>query len=761
MNISNFIEELKRRNVFKVAAAYAIAGWLIIQIATSVFPAFEFPGWTTQFVIILVGIGFPMALIFAWAFELTPEGLKKSIEVEITESVTDRTGKKLNGLIIGVLSVALFFVLIERVFFATSGMIEDESIGISKASIAVLPFADMSPGGDQEYFSDGLSEELLNVLAKIENLKVAGRTSSFKFKGQNEDLKLIGDQLGVNHILEGSIRKSGDQIRITAQLISVKDGFHLWSETYDRTYNASNLFKIQDEISQQVLNELKVRLLNEDENLTEFESIPTHDVEAYEAFLKGNELLVNRKPEEIKDAIESYKRAVSIDASFGHAYARLSMAYNLLYAYGDIDKEDVTDLIREAADQAIFIDPSIAQAYAGLSRYYALKEDSENEIKAIEKAHELNPGDSEIINWYAVSVGIENQIKGDSLLLVAYDLDPLSPVITRNASNAYYRKRDFDKAIELLDKNIEQNPDYIPTYTRKISILQEEPLGKLDKAFIQAYQGYQKNPEDLNFIVLLRNTSFGFELDSLADFLNREIIRLFPNNPAGIDAKLRFKYEEMNALMDEGKYTEARAFAEENLSKEIEEDREGFEVFFDNVEQSTRFNDHFENYEFEEAYEIIKETYPEYLSDTLTTHPEYNMETWRIKYLFKQVGRDDLYKNLDKLDFEFGDWIEFKYDRDFTKEDPNVVYQLAMERLYNNDIERYTEILEELYFNRNYKGYAWNTYFDQPHEIELLEDKELKVLIDRIQADQDRMKNNVIQFLKDEGAWKDSWEEDN
>ena len=210
MNISNFIEELKRRNVFKVAVAYAIAGWLIIQIVATVFPAFEFPGWTTQFVIILVGIGFPLALIFAWAFELTPEGLKKSKEVDITESVTDRTGKKLNGVIISVLSIALFFVVTERVFFAEASFIENQSelADFQTASIAVLPFVNMSGDENNEFFSDGLSEELLNALAKVKEMKVAGRTSSFKFKGKNEDLKIVGDQLGVGQrLLTGNLQQ--------------------------------------------------------------------------------------------------------------------------------------------------------------------------------------------------------------------------------------------------------------------------------------------------------------------------------------------------------------------------------------------------------------------------------------------------------------------------------------------------------------------------------------------------------------------------
>ncbi|GAB5410304.1 MAG: hypothetical protein BalsKO_26690 [Balneolaceae bacterium] len=388
-----------------MATAYTIAGWLIIQICATTFPYLNLPDWLITAVIIFVLIGFPISLIIAWAFELTPEGLKKSKEVDITDSVTKATGKKLNGIIISVLSVAVFFLIIERVFFAKSSILEEaQSINFENASIAVLPFADLSPDGDQEYFSDGLSEELLNVLAKVEDMKVAGRTSSFKFKGQNENLKLIGAELDVNHILEGSVRKAGNTIRITAQLIKVSDGFHMWSETYDREYTAENIFRIQDEISQMVLNELKVRLLNEGEALTELETIPTEDVEAYEAYLRGTELLRNRNPNEIKLAIEQFEKATELDPSFAQAFAYISFSYARLYDYGSIDKDEVADLIRSNADRALFINSNTPRAYAGLSGYYELKEDTANSVNAMKKAFELNPKDAEMVNSYGVTL---------------------------------------------------------------------------------------------------------------------------------------------------------------------------------------------------------------------------------------------------------------------------------------------------------------------------------------------------------------------
>jgi len=755
MQFQRFFRELKRRNVFRIATAYAIGGWLIIQICTSTFPYLNLPDWLITAVIVFVGIGLPIALIFAWAFELTPEGIKKSKEVDITASVTDRTGKKLNGIIITVLSMAVIFLLVERVFFATSGMIEVDSTEFTQASIAVLPFADLSPDGNQEYFSDGLSEELLNVLAKVENLKVAGRTSSFKFKGQNEDLKLIGEQLGVNHILEGSVRKSGDQIRITAQLISVNDGFHMWSETYDRTYNASNLFQIQDEISNQVLKELKLQLLGIDLEENIETEIPTQDIEAYEAYLKGNELIVNRKPEEIEQAIEEYKRALKIDPSFGWAYARLSIAYNLLYEYGNIDKEEVADLIRRNADQAIFIDPSIPQAYAGLSRYYSIKEDFENEVKAINKANELNPNDPEILNWYGVSIQLDDREKADSLYLEAYEIDPLSPVITSNVSSVYSRRGDYDKALQLLDKNIELNPEYGMSYVRIITLLRNEPQGKLDEAFIAAYKGYQERKEDLEFINLMITSAYQFDLDSLASIYEKEIIRLFPNNPRVENFGEMAKYDSLDIYYESKEYDKMLRYVERELPEMMEEQDFGKQIV------SMKYFDFFENKEYEKAVNILEEHYPFYFTDTLTVHPESYSASINGAYLFRKTGRineaEQLERLLLELPFEYPDFAKPEFDEDIKKENTRTLFQMATKYAYLNDPKKVAEIVNEIYFVRNAKNYGWEGRWEEEWYDGLRDHPELAAVLKRIEEDKKRMKDNVISFLKEEGVWNEVW----
>jgi TolB-like protein len=238
----SFFAELKRRNVVRVGVAYIVIGWLLAQVGEFAFENFGAPGWVLKTFIVVILLGLPLALFFAWAFELTPEGLKREKDVDRSQSITQLTGRKLDFFIIGALVLALGYFVWERQAMVdqvdsvprTAAPQAEQTVAPGKRSIAVLPFVAMTASQDDEFFADGLSEEILNVLARIEGLKVAGRTSAFYYKGKNEDLRTIADALGVTHILEGSVRRSGNQIRVTAQLIQAADGFHLWSETYDR-----------------------------------------------------------------------------------------------------------------------------------------------------------------------------------------------------------------------------------------------------------------------------------------------------------------------------------------------------------------------------------------------------------------------------------------------------------------------------------------------------------------------------------------------
>ena len=360
--MKQFFEELKRRNIFKVATAYGIVSWLIIQISDTVFPRFHFPDWTVTFVIILVIIGFPVALLLAWSFELTPEGIKKTVSVEKNTSISKRTGAKLNRIIIGVLALALGYFIYESRFSKSSENVESvvatAEVTTVEQSVAVLPFADLSEKKDQEWFSDGLTEEILNSLARLPQLKVASRTSAFEFKGTNEDIKIIANKLGVAHIVEGSVRRIGDRLKLTAQLIRASDGFHIWSQTYDRS--TADLFEVQEDIAEKIANALDIYL--DDQKRKRMFSSGTRNVEAFELFLQGKKIFMdsheNKTNQTLWDANVLFEKAMKADPKFVLPAINHMDAYShtVIGAVRDPILKDGPKLTKEEARQLLLND---------------------------------------------------------------------------------------------------------------------------------------------------------------------------------------------------------------------------------------------------------------------------------------------------------------------------------------------------------------------------------------------------------------------
>jgi TolB-like protein/Tfp pilus assembly protein PilF len=507
MNLPQLIEELKRRNVFKVATAYAIAGWLIIQVVTIIEAPLALPDWFDTMVIVLLGIGFPLALIFAWAFELTPDGIKKSVEVEQQVSILSQTGKKLNGLTTAILIATVVFLMVERLFFAPHAMQEEiaelTNLPTSEAaSIAVLPFVNMSEDQGNEYFSDGLSEELLNALAKLKKIKVAGRTSSFKFKGENQNLSVIASELGVNHILEGSVRKAGGRVRITAQLVQARDGFHMWSQSYDRELTTTNIFDIQEEIARQVLQELKVRLLPEEQ--AQLQAAPTQDIEAYQLYLKANQLVVDRNIDEMEAAIELYKEALRMDPGFASAHARLAIAYNLQWGYGNISLEENQALMKRQIELALGMDTNLAEGYAALGLYEHYEGNLKAAAVAFEKGLALNPNFIESYNWLALLYSEEylnEEKKQLALYKQGYEIDPLNPFAIINRAHASALEGKKEEVEDYVEKNLRINPDFLNTYRYYAFIKMHSPFGQMDEAVKNLDFAYSQRPKSSNTII--------------------------------------------------------------------------------------------------------------------------------------------------------------------------------------------------------------------------------------------------------------------
>jgi len=448
----SFFNELKRRNVFKVGIAYLVVAWLVAQVLQLVFEGFGTPDWAIKTLLVLLATGFPIALLFAWAFEMTPDGIKREHEVDRSHSITTQTGKKLNFVITVLMALALAYFAYDKFVLsagremaavetaleeATTLASTDQSAGKEKAesrnSIAVLPFVNMSSDTEQEYFSDGISEEILNALAKVKELKVAGRTSSFAFNGQNQDLRSIGEALGVSHILEGSVRKAGGKVRITAQLIKVDDGFHIWSETYDR--ELIDIFAIQDEIATAILQELKTALLDGNSRIV---SAARTDSEVYDLYLLAKQRMYERSKPTLQSAADLLDKAIAIDPEYAPAYAQRGIVAILLSEtnYGDLTDKQSRAQARLYLDKAISLDDNLAEAWAGLGLYFSGPPlEPDKSISALKKALSLNPNLINASNWLTLIYWEVNRA-AESLALLdrVVERDPLyKPAINNRA----------------------------------------------------------------------------------------------------------------------------------------------------------------------------------------------------------------------------------------------------------------------------------------------------------------------------------------
>lgn len=451
MNLKNFLSELKRRNVWKAAMAYIIASWILLQVLAVLLPAFEatvYIKWVFYFLL----AAFPFWLIFSWIYEITPNGLKRTNDIAPAESLTPVTGSRLNKIILAALGVAivLLFINIFRNTPAAALEPEGSELGVLPAdslsddrSIAVLAFADMSPQKDQEYFSDGISEEILNLLARIPELKVISRTSSFSFKDKDVTTGEIGEALKVNHILEGSVRKSGNTLRITAQLINARDGAHLWSQTYDR--DMTDVFEIQEEIATEVTRQLKATLIPEPIRSREV------DTEAYNLYLQARQLDNQFTAEATSSATELVKRSIAIDPDYAPAWALLSRLYSRI-AYNffiTIEEDPVAEGIR-AAEKAIELDPDFALGYANLSIFQVSNFDFTNAAINIKKARELEPNNPRVLT----NSTIFNMVPPREKVKAMEKAIALSPLEYRHYFNLalfYNYDGDIETALEKLE----------------------------------------------------------------------------------------------------------------------------------------------------------------------------------------------------------------------------------------------------------------------------------------------------------------------
>jgi len=455
----SFFSELKRRNVYKVAVAYLVVSWLLIQAASILFPTFDAPPWAMKVIVFLIVLGFPAALIFSWAFEITPEGIVRETEVESDKSITHHTGRKIVAItiVLAVIATGLFVFQFLRARSTSASRASETSI--SQKSIAVLPFDNLSRDPDNAFFTEGVQDEILTRLAKVADLKVISRTSTQRFKSAPNDLREIAKQLGVAHILEGSVQKASDQVRVNVQLVNALSDAHLWAETYDR--KLTDIFTVETEIAKAIADTLQARLSGSEEHA--IAARPTENTEAHQLYLKGRFFWNKRTGNDLKKSIDYFQQAIAADPNYALAYAGVADGYVWLPGYTVCTPRDCYPKAMAAAKKALELDDTLAEAHTALAIAIWLYDfDFSRSIREFQRAIELNPN-------YAIA----HQQYGNNTLSAlgrfddaivegkrAVELDPLSLVINTDLGSDYHNARRYDEAIAQLRKTLEMDPRF-------------------------------------------------------------------------------------------------------------------------------------------------------------------------------------------------------------------------------------------------------------------------------------------------------------
>jgi TolB-like protein/Tfp pilus assembly protein PilF len=478
VRMRSFFAELKRRNVYKVGVMYAVAGWLLVQIVTQVFPIFEISALVQRIIVLVIVAGFPVALVLSWVYEITPEGIVKTGDVQPDESITRQTGQRLNYVIIGALVLAVAFLLTQR--YLAAPKIALVAAAIPEKSIAVLPFANLSEEKANEFFAEGIQDEILTRLAKIGALKVISRTSTQHYASSPANLPEIAKQLGVANILEGSVQKVGDAVHINVQLIRAATDDHVWAEIYNR--KISDIFGVQGEVSAAIAQALNAKLSGAEQAAITVK--PTENAAAYEAFLRGRSLWTKGYDyDNVRIAVAAYSEAVKLDPKFASAWANLAIAAGYLY-FNNVDRDRYpATFIKNAADRAAELEPDTSEAYVALGNYrYRVPRDFEGARQAFENASQRTPNDSR--TWQYLALVERREGRWDDAVahfMNAIDLDPLNAgLMTTIGGETFVNMRRYDDALQWLDRALAISADSGLAITYKAMVFQNQ--GKLDEA---------------------------------------------------------------------------------------------------------------------------------------------------------------------------------------------------------------------------------------------------------------------------------------
>jgi TolB-like protein/Tfp pilus assembly protein PilF len=497
VNSRSFFAELRRRNVYKVAIAYVVAGWALAQGIAQVFPVFDIPNWIIRLIVLLIILGLPIALVLAWTFELTPQGIKRT---ETADAMPETARQKKHTwiyvvVIAGLFSIGLFFL--GRYSAKNATPRQSEAATVSQKSIAVLPFDNLSRDPDNAYFCEGVQDEILTRLAKVADLKVISRTSTQHFKSTPDNLPQIAKQLGVAHILEGSVQKSNDQVRVNVQLINALTDAHLWADTYDR--KLTDIFAVESEIAKNIAETLQARLSGSEKS--SIAKTPTVNPEAYELYLKGRFFWNKRTGTDLRKAIDYFNQAIAKDPNYALAYVGLADSYLLLSSYAAVSPAESLPPARSALKKALELDDSLAEAHASFGLLATLELDLHRALDELKRAVELKPNYATAHHWLSLAhLTLAQFDSAISEAKRAIELDPLSLVINADTSWIYFSARRYDEAEAQVRKTLEIGPQFFLAHYYLGEVLQFK--GHLSEAIAEFQKAFELNNDPYSLAML-------------------------------------------------------------------------------------------------------------------------------------------------------------------------------------------------------------------------------------------------------------------
>jgi len=511
----SLFEELKRRNVFRVGIAYLVSSWVLLQVLDVVGEILELPPWGGKLILAVLVAGFFVTLFVAWAYELTPEGIKRESEVDRSQSIAPQTGRKLNALIFALMALAIAYLLFDK-FYLAPRLAQQEAASVTveaaapaepaaaaavdapdRLSIAVLPFDNRSERKEDQFFTDGIHDDLLTSIARIGSMKVISRTSVMEYRGTTKKIPEIAAELGVANILEGAIQRSGQQVRINVQLIDARSDEHLWVGTYDRELTAENLFAIQSEISTRIAESLQATLSPDEQQ--RLSRPPTDNLDAYDAYQRGRQLMATRVTANLKQAVAEFRRATELDPRFALAWVGLADSIYLSALYTETDMADTIADREDAVAHALALDPGLGEAYASLAQIHEYYDRHDDMEQAFRKAIELSPNYATAYHWYSVSI-VNDPLRSRErldLLLEAVELDPRSMIIGSSLANEYFEQGLFSRGEQQALKVIELYPDF-PNAHHELLDHYYWDVGEFAKALEQARILSRLDPDEFD-----------------------------------------------------------------------------------------------------------------------------------------------------------------------------------------------------------------------------------------------------------------------